>query len=326
MIYANRKIYPMSINLITKNLIHSTQTRMALKGGVTTNDEVISAVAKNLREFLAEHKREHLGETELIDFYKRYFPKANLRIINGKLNRAIKNNKAIATSSVTYTDDMKEIKEFQIYLQSKSPVDKLKWLFGIKNNKKAFYINDLFSKIYIHEYIHFMQRYLKPIDKSIQNSILSNHPKNLEITMAIKNDIINADKNLVYTREKGKDFSAERFRQKLMNLLYCPEYSTDMLVKDELKFLIRHAQSEKQAYEIELEEGAWLSHPILMKNKYYRKHRIKSQKNELERDFRFAEKIKIMKEEYFKLIQKERKKTTSNMKNDPIDYTYLQIF
>ena len=124
---------------------------------------------------------------------------------------------------------------------------------------------------------------------------------------AVRSDLSDADQYLVYKSEEGKNFTPEDFRLKLMAFLNEPEYSTNMLVKDELKFLIRHSQAEKQAYEIEMEEASWISHPKLMKNKHYRKFRKKILKNELEKTFCFDEKIRVMKEEYFKLIEHERK-------------------
>ena len=191
-------------------------------------------------------------------------------------------------------------------------MDQIRWLFALPNKNKPFYVNNRFSRIYIHEYIHFMQRYLKPIDKTVHKSIQSHCPDNPEILKTIQNDIINADKNLVYTSEKGKNFTPENFRQELMDLLYSPEYSSDLLVKDELKFLIRHTQSEKQAYEIEMEEAAWLSQPNLMKNKQYRKFRRQIARKALEKNFRFEDKLRIMKEEYFKLLKQEREKLKQN--------------
>ena len=294
----------MNVNLITRKIIHSTPTRMALKGGVTTNNRVITGVARNLRKFLAEHKGSHLGQDELESFYRKYFPEANLKIIDMKLN---KNEEYIAESTVSYTDDMKEIEEFQIHLQSKSQLDKLKNLLSIPNKNKSFYVNKQFSETYIHEYVHFMQRYLKPIDKTLKNSLLSHCPEDSDMMKAVRSDLSDADQYLVYKSEEGKNFTPEDFRLKLMAFLNEPEYSTNMLVKDELKFLIRHSQAEKQAYEIEMEEASWISHPKLMKNKHYRKFRKKILKNELEKTFCFEEKIRVMKEEYFKLIEHERK-------------------
>jgi hypothetical protein len=280
---------------------------MTLRGGVKENDSVIKAVATELRAFLTTHKGMHIGTEELEGFYKRHFPQANLNIINGQSTMS-KGTKSIAESSVSYTDDMKDVAEFQIFIQSKSPMDIIKWLFQINNNKKPFYVTNRFIQVYIHEYIHFMQRYLKPIDKAVHRSISAHSFGNDEHLSRLQNDILNADRNLVYVSERGKNFSPEVFRLKLMQLLNKPEYASDMLVKDELKFLIRHAQAEKQAYEIEMAEGAKLRHPKLMKNRYYRAFITSHNKKTLDSFFRFEDKIRIMKEEYFRIIQQERYK------------------
>lgn len=290
-----------------ERIIYSTPTRMALKGGVTENNAVIKAVASDLREFLTPHRGNHIGQEELESFYRRHFPKAKLNIIDGRSTMSKGTNTA-AESSVGYTDDMKGIREFQIFIHSKSPMDTLKWLFAVENNKKPFYVTDRFIKIYIHEFIHFMQRYLKPIDKSIQTSMVSHSFGRKDNFNKLQQDILEADRSLVYKSEIGENFSPENFRENIMELLNKPKYASYTLVKDELKFLIRHAQSEKQAHEIEMEEAAIQKQPKLIKNKQQRDIIIEQIKKKIDATFKFEDKIRIMKEEYFRLIQQERDK------------------
>lgn len=296
----------MIADIITKKIIYSTPTRMALKGGVQANNEVIPTIATELREFLMQHKGTHIGKEELEEFYKKYFPQAKLNIIDGK-SQQYRSSKVKAECSVSYTDDMKDIEEFQIFIQSKTFMDKIKFLFDIQNRKKPFYVDNDFIKFYIHEYVHFMQRYLKPIDKTTHFSISSNTAFGSDNFIHIKNDINIADKGLVY-RGEGNNFFPETFRKNLMAQLNNHDYSTNILAKDELKFLIRHAQAEKQAFEIDMEEAAWAKHPKLMKNKYFKAFIRAFNKNLLKKHFRFEDKIRIMKEEYFRLISQEREK------------------
>ncbi len=297
---------------IAKNVIYSSAGRMALKGGIQKNTEVIEQISTELREFLSANKGKHIDFEDIKTFSEQYFPKVKLNLINSKPYTG-----GVAACGENIDETSKQIESFKFYIKSQSPMDKIKSFLHIKNNKKELYVNNSFATNFIHEYTHFMQKYLKPIATAKERAYIKHHKdKQWRIGYGIDEGV--ADRDFVYKSEISyipflSGFNPDKFRTKLMKCLRTPYYSNEILVKDQLKNLIRHAESEKQAYEIDGRESLLFSYSKLKDNKYFQQFAKWLGKRSTAKEFYFDEKIAIMKDEFFKIIANERAENAQHL-------------
>ena len=161
----------MILSKFKPNIIKTTPTHLAING---KRNEMIETVSQELRGFLEQYKGKHVNGDEILNFYKNLFDTPpNLKIIN----RKTKNCEAEFRPNIK--KDSSEYSDFEILINSKSPLDKIKNLLKIKSTKKDFYVNSNFVKYLIHEQVHFLQHYTKPTTAMFNKNLdkLCSNPK-----------------------------------------------------------------------------------------------------------------------------------------------------
>ncbi len=273
-------------------------------------DQKINTMLCEMREFLRANKGKHVANEEIINVFKKTFPNSNLKITNTRTQKAITDFNLFTPSASTSTkiaEDLSKINTLEVTVNAKSPMDKIKKLLSIKNQKKDFYVTKKTTKSLLHELTHIAQLEQKPTPLAYQRSLKTAVPQNdIDNWMFYCNFNSNwAYNNRVYKEEFF--FNENKFIKKLMNEFKAPYYMKDKdnIIAIMLKNLIREAQAEKQAYDLSKYHQLLYKHPKLAKNPLINAYFEKIAQRD-GKCFAFEQKINVMKEEYFNLIQKMR--------------------
>ena len=291
-----------------KNLInHASTSHLGIKGGTSAQHEFISATAQELRIFLEEYKGKHISVEEIQGFYRQHFPHMNLEIENKQTTRFMGLDGPEAVACTQSTEDLSQIEKFKITIHSKSILDKLKDLFHIENKNKDFYVSSEFVNTLVHEGTHVMQDYLKPSYLTFRKSLKKKCVDERQCIDAI------VDYKLAYNEVDDYIpliFIPRLWAKGLVKKLKKCEYSNNPeIVPDALKMCIRGAQSEKEAYALGQREGIKFIFPRIARtsvgNKILDLYPKITASNPF---FRYNDKIRALKREYFKMIEAERQK------------------
>lgn len=300
---------------IAKNIVSHTPTKLSVKGGVNAQNGVISAFAEDLGAFLKSNKRKHISADDITAFYRERFPDINLKINNGSANglgESLLGVTAKASTSVKTTESLSGVESFAMSLRSQSPLDKLKSFFHIPNKKKDFYVNSSFVNSLVHESTHVLQSYMKPSDviyqRGLKNWTLASGKRSWEgWKNGLSCDGTFAYSTHVYAEQLGS-FSPYKFRSKLMSSLRAHYYSDENLVKEHLKFFIRNAEAEKQAYTMGIRQELEFKYPRIAQTDWGGRLFDRLAHKEANSGWEWDGKIDAMKKEYFQLISTERAK------------------
>ena len=269
--------------------------------------QIIETVSEELGKFLAQYKGKYITKEQLESFYKEVFPELKVVIDGSKPEKTFFGTTPKAVTSTPYKDGV--YKGFiEIQLHSESLKGKLKGLFG-SENEEIFYVSPDFVDSFIHENVHVMQMYMKPVDKIYQNTLKNiaetRHPGNADswyIGYGI--DGAMAYSTIVYKEELPLLFDEKRFIERVKSAID-PYYATEDVKLAHLKQFIRYAEGEKQAYELGMLNKLRFKYPNLAKkpsyDRLFRKIAAKGAD-----DFKFESKIRALKKEYFRMVKKER--------------------
>lgn len=70
----------MSFEALGKSILFHTRNHLAIRGNSQTRDEIISTFAGDMREFLSKSKSVGLLPEDIVEFYKKHFPKINIEV------------------------------------------------------------------------------------------------------------------------------------------------------------------------------------------------------------------------------------------------------
>ena len=296
-----------SVALISENLISKTAQHLAVKGGVEMQSQIIETVSEELGKFLVQYKGKYITKEQLESFYKEVFPELKVVIDGSKPEKDLFGITPKAVTLTPYRDGV--YKGFiKIQLHSESLKSKLKRLFWSENEER-FYVSPDFVDGFIHENVHIMQMYMKPVDKIYQNTLKNiaqiRHSGNVDSWFnGYGIDGAIAYNTIVYKEELPLLFDEERFIKRVKDAID-PYYATEDVKIAHLKQFIRCAEKEKQAYELGMLNRLRFTYPNLAENPFYdrlfRKIAVKTADG-----FKFESKIRALKKEYFRMVKKER--------------------
>ncbi len=284
-------------------------TKIKVKGGIKAQKACRESFAEDLCEFLRDRKYEYIKTDDLKNFYSQRFPELNLDVKNTRPKFPL-----VGLAEQQYNKKTLELTDSDIKIASNTPIDKFLGLFGIKPHKDEFYVDGRFTEVVIHESIHSLQHfmkqthsvYLKELDK-----IFGGNRENLVDMLNIRDNMYS---KLVYN-DSIFPIDSKTFRKNLVDNLNHTNLGNDRIALANLKSMIRDTENEKEAYEIGRKQLEYFRYPEMRTNKEYDKFAEKRAKDEIDTRFQFNEKLQIMKEEFFKLVEKIRKEQLIDKSN-----------
>ena len=278
-------------------------TRIKVKGGLKAQKEFRESCADELREVFTYKKYTYISTEEMQNFYNQRFPELNINIKNERQKFPIK---GLAVQN--YNLNNLEMTDCDIKVASNSPFDKISEFFGFKSNRDKFYVDESFAEVFLHESTHMWQHFMKPsygvfiktLDKIFQGD-------RVKLKQTIK------ESDLLYNSVVYNDslipYGQNRFKNMLTSGLDKISSGDDRIKLASLKTMIRDLENEKEAYEVCKTKLQYFKHPEMLGNKYYDNYVENDCSVKLEARFDFSTKLRVMKSEYFELINKLRSKT-----------------
>lgn len=292
-------------------LLFKKMPKNIVKPKISNTNPQIDSLISDMTDFLTANKGKHIGSDDIISIFKKHRPDMNLEIIDDVVEKPLGSlfSGGTASSGVKVAEDLSGYTSYNMTLRSKSFMDKLKSLLHIKNSKKTFYVTNSFADNLLHESTHVMQHATKPTQLAYQRTLQSSLPCTGGWISGFNVDNAFTYNDLVYKEELF--FNKNNFIKKLMKRIRTPYYmkNKEEMVAVQLKQLIREAQAEKQAYELGKLNQLRYRFPRLSQNSridaFFQERAIKYADG-----FKWGDKIEMMKEEYFNLIQAIRKSRT----------------
>jgi len=145
----------MHLEKLSNSILFHTKNHLAIRGNIQTRNEIISAFASDMADFLARKKDRRICSNEIIEFFKRHFPQLAVEV--QKMDKSQREFfKNVSGCFVPIRDKDNNIRTFMLLLEDPSIIVKIKEKFNILENKK-FRINPEFLNILVHESTHLMQ-------------------------------------------------------------------------------------------------------------------------------------------------------------------------